>query len=70
MLLFQSEEMVDAWRRATGEPRGEIVPLTQVWSLARNWYGDRMDAAFRGRTAQQAQAIFARCGLTSPFWQG
>jgi hypothetical protein len=27
-----------------------------------------MDPAFRGRSAEQAVAIFARAGLTSPFW--
>jgi hypothetical protein len=69
MLLFRSEEEVDAWRGATGEPRGESVPLAQVWDLAQAWYGDRMDPAFRGRTAEQARAIFAGVGLTSAFWQ-
>lgn len=43
MLLFRSGEEVDAWCRATGEPRGESVPLAHVWDLARAWYGDRLD---------------------------
>lgn len=69
MLLFRSEEDVDAWCAATGEPRGEILSLPQVWTLSQAWYGDRMDPAYRGRTAEQATAIFARCGLTGAFWQ-
>jgi Alkylmercury lyase len=69
MLLFRSEEEVDAWCAATGEARGEVVPLAGVWALAQAWYGDRMDPAFRGRTAGQARAIFAGVGLTSTFWQ-
>ena len=44
MLPFRSEE-VDAWCGATGEARGEVVPLAGVWALAQAWYGDRMDAA-------------------------
>ena len=68
MLLFRSEAEVDAWCMRTGEPRGEIVPLSQVWRLAREWYGDRMIADFRGRTSEEAIAVFARAGLTSAFW--
>jgi hypothetical protein len=44
-------------------------PLARVWAFAQAWYGDRMDPAFRGRTAGQARAVFARVGLTSAFWQ-
>lgn len=69
MLLFRSEEEVAAWCATAGEPRGETLTLPQVWMLSQAWYGDRMDAAYRGRTAEQAQAIFARCGLTGAFWQ-
>jgi hypothetical protein len=68
MLLFRSEEEIDTWCRSTAEPRGEVLPLAQVWDLARAWYGDRMHPAFRGRTIQQAMDIFARVGLTSAFW--
>ncbi len=69
MLLFRSEEGVDAWCAATGEPRGETVPLAQVWELARAWYGDRLAPDFRGRTAEQAEQIFQSVGLTSTFWR-
>jgi hypothetical protein len=69
MLLFRSEEEVDAWCGATSEARGEVVPVAGVWALAQAWCGDRMDPAFRGRTAAQARAVFARVGLTSAFWQ-
>jgi Alkylmercury lyase len=34
MLLFRSEEEVHAWCGATGEARGEVVPLAGVWALA------------------------------------
>jgi hypothetical protein len=69
MLLFRSEGEIDRWCAATGEPRGEAVPLGQVWRLAQAWYGTRMDPRFRGRTADQAVDIFSRVGLTSEFWR-
>lgn len=69
MLLFRSEEDVEAWCAATGEPRGESVPLAQVWELAQAWYGDRLADDFRGRTIEQAEAIFQRVGRRSAFWR-
>jgi len=60
---------VDGWRQATGEPRGEVLTLARVWTLAQAWYGDCMAPDFRGRTVAQATDIFARLGLTSAFWQ-
>lgn len=70
MLLFRSEDDVAAWCAATGEPRGEATPLSQVWTLAQEWYGNRMSPRFRGRTSDQAMEIFARVGLNSAFWRG
>jgi hypothetical protein len=69
MLLFRSEDVVDAWCDATGEPRGETLTLPRVWELSQLWYPDRMDPAFRGRTVAQALAIFERVGLRSAFWR-
>jgi hypothetical protein len=68
MLIFRSEDEIDAWCTATGERRGEVVPLPQVWALAQAWNGDRLEPTFRGRTVEQALAIFDQVGLTSPFW--
>jgi len=36
--------------------------------LGRDWYADRLDVAYRPATAVQAEAIFARHGLTGGFW--
>ncbi len=69
MLLFQSEEAIDRWCQETGEPRGEALSLQRVWELSQLWYGNRMDPAFRGRTAEQVAAIFSQVGLTSDFWR-
>jgi hypothetical protein len=42
--------------------------LQQTWELSRLWYGDRLSPGFRGRTAEEAQAIFRRLGLQALFW--
>jgi hypothetical protein len=49
-------------------PRGEILSLDQIWSLAKAWYGDRLQPGFTGRTIAEAHHIFNQLGLTSPFW--
>jgi hypothetical protein len=69
MMLFRSEEDVDRWSAATGEPRGETVPLQQIWQLSQLWYGNRMDPDFRGRTPDQVVGVFRQAGLTSDFWR-
>ncbi len=68
MMLFRSEEEVDRWCAATGEPRGETVPVQQIWELSKLWYRNRMDPNFRGRTAEQVVEVFRQAGLTSEFW--
>lgn len=69
MMLFRSEEEIDRWCAATGEPRGETVPLQQIWQLSRLWYGNRMDPTFRGRTSEQVAEVFRQAGLASEFWR-
>jgi hypothetical protein len=69
MLLFRSEEEVGAWCAARGRVRGAVVPAERLWALARRWYGDRLDPAWRPRSAEASQAILAATGLTGPFWR-
>ena len=68
MLLFRSEEDIDAWCASTGEPNGATVPIQQVWALSQVWYGDRLSPDFRGRSLDDVRAIFAQFGLTGLFW--
>lgn len=50
--------------------KGAILSWQKVWALAQRWYGDRMSPAFRGRTLNEARAIFASLDLTDDFWMG
>ena len=45
------------------------MTLDQCWAMARGWYAGRMDAAWRGRSPEAAQAILEAAGLTGPFWR-
>ena len=67
MLLFRSEEHVDAWV-ASGRPRGATITLGQQWGLARAWFGGRHLPEWRKRTAAEAEAVFRSVGLSGPFW--
>lgn len=69
MLLFRSEEHVDRWCADRQLPKGALLSVDQGWQLARAWYFDRLDPAYRGRTPEEADAIFARVGLTGPQWE-
>ena len=40
MSIFRSEEHVRNWTTANDQDVGAIVPLAQVWKLAKAWYSD------------------------------
>lgn len=50
-------------------PTGELLAYEQVWELSQRWYGDRLAPDYAGRSAQEAQAIFAQLGLKTEFWR-
>ena len=68
MLLFRSEEHVEAWYGRQGVATGATLSLEQVWDLARVWYADRMAPDWRRRTLREAEAVFASLELTGKFW--
>ncbi|MEZ4668409.1 MAG: hypothetical protein R3E39_10880 [Anaerolineae bacterium] len=69
MLLFRAEEDVVQWCEQTNRPRGALLTLEQIWALSQAWYGNRMSPHFRGRSAAEAEQIFASLGLNDPFWR-
>lgn len=68
MLLFRSEETVAQWCEARGLPVRPMISLGQLWHLAMTWYGNRLTADSRRPGADEMVGIFARIGLTGPFW--
>ena len=69
MLLFRSEEHVQAWREPRGVPKGALLTVRQQWLLAKKWYSTRMDEAWRRRTPEEAEEVFTSLGLTGDFWR-
>ena len=68
MLFFRSEERVREWCGATGYPLRPLVSMDQLWGLAREWYGTRLQPDSRRPQPAEMRAIFARLGLTGDFW--
>ncbi len=68
MLLFRSEETVNAWCEAHDIPRRPLINLDQLWQLAVTWYENRLTVESRRPAASEMVSIFASIGLTGPFW--
>lgn len=69
MLLFRSEEDVDAWCEARHMAPGATMAPEQCWQLARAWYGDRLHPDWERKSVDEAHAIFEGIGLTGAFWR-
>ena len=65
MLLFRSEEHL----KQSGKAKGALMTPEQMWRLADTWYRDRDDPAWRRRSAEEAEDVFAEIGLGGEFWQ-
>jgi hypothetical protein len=68
MLLFRSEETVLAWCAARNLRVRPMVSLDQLWVLAREWYENRLTPDSRRPGPDEMREIFARIGLSDPFW--
>ena len=68
MLLFRSEETVEAWCAANNIPVRPMITLDQLWELATNWYGNRLTEESRRPGPEEMVQIFGRIGLTDPFF--
>jgi hypothetical protein len=68
MLLFRSEENVNAWCRERSLPVRPLVSLDQLWKLAVTWYGKRLTVDSRRPGPGEMASIFASIGLTGAFW--
>ena len=69
MLLFRSEEHLEAWLQERDMSRGGAMTVAQQWQLANTWYSNRLDPSWNRRAPEEAQQVFESCGLTGTFWQ-
>ena len=68
MLLFRSEETVEAWCTERNLPVRPMMTLDQLWVLSQEWYSSRLTEDSRRPGPDEMTEIFARIGLTDPFW--
>ncbi|HEX8206324.1 MAG TPA: hypothetical protein VF587_09730 [Solirubrobacteraceae bacterium] len=61
MRLLRSEEDLPA--------DGASMPIEQLNRVARRWYGDRLDPAWRPRSREESQRILDEEGLRGAFWR-
>jgi hypothetical protein len=52
----------------TGNAYGASVTVQTAYDLATLWYRKRMDADWNPPSADEAESIFRRFGLTGDFW--
>ncbi len=69
MLFFRSEEHVARWRDTARPPASTVLSLDQAAQLADEWYRTKLAPDWRRRTAEEAEALFARLGLDPEFWR-
>jgi hypothetical protein len=69
MLLFRSGEHLRRWLSSGAGPAGESLNLEQQWHLAQDWFTGRDLPEWTKRSAEEAEAVFLRSGLTSDFWR-
>jgi hypothetical protein len=69
VLPFRSRADILPWCENHRLPHGEDVPLGQVAQMAQAWYGTHDRADWHKWTVVEAQEIFRRSGLVSPFWE-
>jgi hypothetical protein len=69
MLLFRAEEHVRRWCELRGLSRGAVFTPEQMWTVAKQWHGRRLEPGWRRFTPDEAEAVFEGAGLTGTFWQ-
>lgn len=69
MLVLRSEDHLTQWLTQRGLARGATMTLEQCWSIAEAWYAHKLDPGWRRHTPEEAAAVFAAAGLTTPFWR-
>ncbi len=69
MLVFEDREAVRSWCERHNIAMGEVIPIEQVWHLAKIWYGNYLDDSWTRKTPGYAQSLFTAAGLTGEFWK-
>jgi LGFP repeat len=63
-----AQEVHGRHTRQVGLSRGAVVSPQTLYELGAEWNATRLDFNWQLPSAAETKAIFARHGLTSPFW--
>ena len=66
--IFCSSDCVDAWLDRTGNSRGYVMDLPQLWNLASGWYAGRLERGYVRREPVAAKDYLRSVGLVGKFW--
>ena len=69
VIIFRNEAEVDEWCKQHNKPKGKVLPIEQMWELAKIWYGNYIDFDYKHKTKEIAQAMYTQVGLTGEFWE-
>jgi len=68
-VAFRSEGDAKAWERGWGGESGAIVPVEVLGKLSRDWYGGRLEDAWRPYSGRAKQTLLRDAGLCGEFWE-
>jgi hypothetical protein len=69
MLIFGSQEQIDAWCEQHHIKKGDVQSISRIWQFAKVWYENHLNPDWTKWTNQEARDIFDRFGLTGPIWE-
>ena len=60
---------MEKWLVDHGHDLGYVAPAQTMFDLSKDWYSGRMEEGWEPPTSEQAEAMFAKHGLTGDFWK-
>lgn len=66
--LFCGAACIDDWLARTGQSKGYVMDLAQLWRLAQGWYAGRLQRGYVRRDPMSAQEYLYGVGLRGAFW--
>jgi len=68
MLIFESDNSIEAWCKRHGMKKGDIQPINKIWDFSKVWYGNHLNPNWSKWTVDEAKEIFQRFELVDPIW--
>jgi hypothetical protein len=69
ILIFKKEKDIDEWCLRHNKPKGQVIPLDQLWELSKLWYGNYILPSFKRKSKETAEQMFETVGLKGDFWK-